>query len=170
MFLSRSVFSLFVVVCLVLLSVGCSMENGEPENTGFVPVGLWATDFDRYDIKENFLDYLMDNSAWNPENDVLQGNIVRAVDFSGSAGVLIIRVSRADGPLITNTVGRYTGVYYRDFSGSSIRLANAIDLADWSPIEASSISAALSLFTVDNSNMHVDWSFVTPYTITSSAE
>ena len=167
MFLSRKFLVLCVLVCLsaAFLFTGCSAGNGEVENTGFIPVGLWATDFDRYDITGGSLDYLMDNSSWNPENDLLQGQIVRAVDFSGNSGVLIIRVNRASGPLIANTVGRYTGVYYRDYSGSSIRLANAVDLTDWSPIEASSISAAETLFTLDNSHLHVDWSFVTPYSI-----
>ena len=170
MFLSRGALILGILVGLFILFTGCSMDNNEVEDSGFIPVGFWKTDFDSYDIRNNFLAYLMDNSAWNPEDDILQGDIVRAVDFSGNAGVPIIRVSRASGPLIENTVGRYTGVYYRDYTGSSIRLANAVDMTDWSPIEAISLSEALSLFSVDNSVLHVDWSVVSPYNILPDIE
>ncbi|MCL2008697.1 MAG: hypothetical protein FWG77_11510 [Treponema sp.] len=166
MFPSRVFFSFFSVVFLsfALLFTGCNMDDDSHTDRAFVPVGIWETDFDRYEITSNSIDYVMDNSSWNPVNDVLQGQIVRAIDFSPDAGVLIIRVNAASGPLIANTVGNYTGIYYRDFSAGSIRLANAIDLTDYSPVETDSLTEAIALFTAGNSGSHVDWSFVISYT------
>ena len=170
MFLSSSAYALYlrflaVLFCLTLLFGSCSMGNDEMEDTGFIPMGLWTTSFDRYEINNGFLDYFAEGwgEDWPP--GILKGNIARAVDFSSTAGVLIIRVTEAS----SNTVGRYTGVYYRDYAGASIRLATAIGPApDYSPVEAASLSAALSLFTVDNSNLHViDWSMVSPYTFST---
>ena len=142
------------------------MDGNETEDTGFIPVGLWSTVFDSYAITEKNLDYFMDMSEWGGDGDKLQGNIARAVDFSNTAGVLIIRVTSTAG-WIQNTVGRYTGIYYSEYTGSSIKFAAAINLSDYSSIEATSLSEALSLFTVDNSHLHVDWSLGTPYTLTS---
>ena len=175
MFLSRNVFVpwlrfLFVLaMSAILLFTGCKMDNDEideiiEEESSFIPVGFWDSGFDRYNITAGFLDYFMEGMEW--EGDVwpptiLKGNITQAVNFSGTAGVLIIRVSEAS----ANTVGMYTGVYYRDYTGSSIRLASAIGPApNFLPVEAASLPAALSLFTVDNSSIHViDWSIVSPY-------
>ena len=164
MFLSRNFFVLCVMVFLSLFVVNCSTGNDEIEDTGFIPVGFWDSGFDTYEITDNFLDYFMEGSEWEGEvwpSTILKGNIVRAVDFSGNSGVLIIRLTEAS----SNTVGMYTGVYYRDFTGNTIKLATAIGPApNFPPVETSTVAEALSLFTVDNSNIHViDWSIVSPY-------
>ena len=165
--IAQNVFALCVLLFLspILLFTGCSMDGNETEDSGFIPVGRWTTEFDRYDITKNFLDYFAEGwgEDWPPV--ILKGNIARAVDFSSSAGVLIIMATEAS----FNTAGKYTGVYYRDFTGSSIRLATAIGPApNFLPVEASSLSDALSLFTADNSNIHViDWGVVSPYTLST---
>ena len=139
------------------------MDNEEWEDRGFIPVGLWATDFDRYNITNSSLDYFAEGwgEEWPPV--ILKGSIARAVDFSSTAGVLIIMITEAS----SNTVGRYTAVYYRDYTSASIRLATAIGSApDFLPVEADSLSAALGLFTAENSSVHViDWGIVAPYTL-----
>jgi hypothetical protein len=167
MFFSRKlfVFCFAVFLSAAIFFTGCSMDNGEWEDTGFIPLGLWTTDFDRYNITDGFLDYFAEGwgEDWPPV--ILKGSIARAVDFSKNAGVLIIRVNEAS----SNTVGNYTAVYYRAYTGSSVRLANAIGPApDFSPIEAASLTAAESLFTAENSNVHViDWGVVSPYILNS---
>ena len=168
---ARRVFTLISFFCLltVFLLIGCRMEDNEREDTGFIPIGLWESAYDSYKITSTSLDYLMDASEWGGDDDILKGTIVRAVDFSDTAGVLIIKVTETGG-FIGNTVGKYTGVYYKDYTGSSIVLANAINLTDWSPVEASSESAALSLFTVDNSDLHVSWDGITPYIFTPDTQ
>ena len=159
--ITRSLFALLVMSCLsaALFLAGCTMDPDKPKNL----VGEWTTDFDSYTITDTRLEYFMDNSAWELPNTVLKGDIVLAVDFSSTSGVLIIRITEAT---TGNTVGKYTGVYYRDYTGSSIRLATAIGPApDFSPMEADSLEAARTLFTVDNIDLHIlNWAGITPYT------
>ena len=161
---TQSVITLFILLCLltVLPLAGCKIDSDEPENSGFIPVGEWATAFDSYTITETRLEYFMDNSDWGFPDSTLEGDIARAVDFSNTTGVIIIKITEAT----YNTAGKYTGVYYRDYSGSSVRLATGIGPApDYAPLEADSLSAALSLFTVDNIDIHViDWAGIAPYT------
>ena len=164
MFLFRRCFLVFLFFCLVFQFSGCRMDDEEIADSGFIPVGIWDSGFDRYTITSNSVDYFMEGSEWGGvvwPPTVLIGNIERAVDFSSSAGVLIIRITNAS----SNTVGRYTGVYYRDYVGGSVRLATAIGPApDFLPVEAASLSEALSLFTAGNSSVHVlDWGVVSPY-------
>ena len=171
MFLSRKFLYVLVFLSAAHFFTGCSMGDNEIEDTGFIPAGIWDSGFDSYEITNNSLYYFMEGSEWEGVQwppTILKGNIAEAVDFSANAGVLIIRVSEAS----SNTVGSYTGVYYRDFTGSSIRLATAIGPApDFLPIEVTSLSAALSLFTVDNSIVHIiDWSIIAPYNLRLSAQ
>ena len=149
MFVKRA--SYFVILALVasFLFLGCP-DNGNPEDTGFIPVGEWVS-YDSYTITENTIDYFMAGSEYEGvvyPDTVLKGNIEKAVDFSGDAGVLIIKITEAT----YNTVGKYTGVYYSEYSSSSIKMATAYE--DGS-VEADTLTAALSLFTVDNVGNHV---------------
>ena len=162
--ITRSLFALFAVSCLsaVLFLSGCTMDPDKPKNL----VGEWTTDFDSYTITDTRLEYFMEGTEWEGTqfpDTVLKGDIVLAVDFSSTSGVLIIRITEAT---TGNTVGKYTGVYYRDYTGSSIRLATAIGPApDFSPMEADSLEAARTLFTVDNIDLHIlNWAGITPYT------
>jgi catechol 2,3-dioxygenase-like lactoylglutathione lyase family enzyme len=144
------------MLCLAaaLVFTGCQME-GERENTGFIPVGEWSSEFDRYTITTETIDYFMEGSEWEGiifPDTILKGSIERAIDFSDSAGVLVIKITEAT----YNTHGKYTGVYYRDYSGSAIKLATAIGPEpDFAPLETDTLTEALSLFNAGNSETHV---------------
>jgi len=156
-FTRRSVFFLFVLFCLsgALLFTGCS--NGSTNDTGFIPEGVWVSEYDSYTITKTTVDY---DAGYG---SILKGTIEKPVTFSANAGVLIIKVTEVSG-YFSNTIGRYTGVYYSEFKKSSIKLANAIDPVTYDPIEADSLSAAEALFTVDKVGDHVkDWGIISPY-------
>jgi hypothetical protein len=168
----RKTFSLFAVLCLVmgaLSLVGCSEPDpAEYFDRQFVPVGEWSDGFGgEYKIKrfENTVEYNM--AAWGSPGDGdyypainFTGNIEAAIDFSGTSGVLIVKVIAASpdepGYFIDNySVGSYTGVYYKEYTSSHVFLANAINTSSYAPIEAATLNAALSTFTAGNAGTHV---------------
>jgi hypothetical protein len=143
----RKVFALAVLFCLsaVLLFTGC---NSEPDtvDTGFIPVGEWTSEWDGYVITKTSVEY-----------EELKGTIEKAIDFSVGAGVIIIKITASSGDF---TVGKYTGVYYSEYTSTSIKLANVWledSEGDWYPLETDSLSAAMSLFSVDNVGDHVSY-------------
>jgi len=141
---------MFLFLTLVVFLAGCQTEDPYAGSDGFVPVGVWVSDYDSYTITSTHVDYVFDMSEWGLPNDVLKGSIERAVNFSDNAGVLIIKITEAS----YNTVDKYTGIYYRNYSSSTINLSTAID-ADFSPIEADTLFDALFLFNAGNAGTHV---------------
>jgi len=145
-FFARKPFALAVLFCLstALLVTGCNQEP-DSENTGFVPVGEWAAEWDSYTITNTSVEY-----------GVLKGAIEKAIDFSTDAGVIIIKITESSGDF---TVGKYTGVYYSAYTSTSIKLANVwLEGSEgWYPLEAASLPAAVSLFSVDNVSDHVSY-------------
>jgi hypothetical protein len=137
----RIVFA-FIVMTMVFLTLACSTEVAD---TGFVLEGKWESPYDSYTITKTTIDYLMDNSAWGFPDTILKGSIEKAVNFSGNAGALIIKVTESS----DFTPGKYAGVYYRDGTKKSIKMATAFN-ADYSPLEKDTLSEAESLFTVDS--------------------
>jgi hypothetical protein len=154
----------FVVGALLLL--GCEQAT-EPVfyDRQFVPVGHWSFGNDFYDIEKNVLTYTSswEASDWGPAGGhTFTGDIITAVDFSETSGALIIRItgeptydSMSGTPL---TSGKYTGVYYKEYSSSHIYLANPVD-DTYAPIEVDTLNDALSTFTEGNMGVHVTmWS------------
>jgi len=154
LFFTRKPFALVVLFCLStgLLFTGCKPDPDpvpESKDTGFIPLGEWASDWDIYTITNTNVEY-------DDGYGKLNGNIEKAVDFPNNAGVLIIKITASPGDF---TVGKYTGIYYSSYTSTGIRLANVwLDGSDgWHPLEADSLSAAESLFNVDNAGDHVSY-------------
>jgi len=149
-FAKRAGYLVILALVASFLFLGCTDPKDDHEDTGFVPVGEWVS-YDSYQITENTIDYFMPGSEYAGvvyPDTVLKGNIEKAVDFSDDSGVLIIKITEAT----YNTVGKYTGVYYSEYTSSSIEMATAYE--DGS-VEAATLTAASSLFTVDNVGSHV---------------
>jgi hypothetical protein len=141
---------------------GCEQAT-EPDfyDRQFVPVGHWSFGSDFYDIEGSSLTY---TSSWAVSDygpaggHTFSGNIIAAVDFSETSGVLIIKITGAPTydfmsgtPL---TAGKYTGVYYKEFTSSHVFLANPID-SKFAPIEVDTLNSALSTFTTGAMGNHV---------------
>jgi len=146
---ARNVFTLAVVFCLstTLLFTGCKTES-DTVDTGFIPLGEWTSLYDAYNITNTGVEY--DDGYGN-----FNGAIEKAIDFSANAGALIIKITASSGDF---TVGKYTGIYYSEYASDSIKLANVwLEGSDgnWHPLEADSLSAAVSLFKMDNVGDHV---------------
>ena len=149
----------FAVLLMMLLFAGCE-EEPEIENTGFILEGEWIGNGDSYTITKTTVNYSTDDSEWEgvvyPGME-LKGDIEKSVIFSdnANAGVLIIKITMATNG---NTVDKYTGVYYMEGKKTSIKMANPIGPAPtYTPLEADSLSAAASLFSVDNVGDHVSY-------------
>jgi hypothetical protein len=132
---------------MALLFSGCQTDDEE----GFVLEGVWKAQYDSYTITKTAVSYLMDNSEWGFPDSILNGSIEKSVKFSDNAGVLIIKVTAST---TGNTVGKYTGVYYRDGTKSFIKMGNATD-ASYAPVEKGTLAEAQSTFTVDNVGNHI---------------
>jgi hypothetical protein len=160
--LGAALFALCFVMGAVLFSA-CDTGGEEYEfvDRQFIPAGYWADDFGGgYDIEKATIRYY--TAAWGNEGEEgyfpateLKGDIITAVDFSETSGVLIINVTGT--PSTGNTEGKYTGVYYKEYTAAHIYLANPID-ATFAPIETPTLNQALAAFTAGNVGTHVkDW-------------
>jgi hypothetical protein len=158
--LTRSVFAFgrraVIALCAALLFVSCQLDPGEELNTGFIPAGEWSDGYGSgYKITSAALEYYTASSAYEgvtyPAIN-LKGTIETANDFSSNAGVLLIKITEADN--IGLTVGKYTCVYYREYTSDHVLLANPVD-ALYNPIEVDTLGLAESTFTVDAVDTHV---------------
>ena len=162
MFLSRRSFILYVSVCLfaALLFTGCSTDSEDAfENVHFVPIGEWTDAYGGgYNITGSTLEYYTAEMEWEGVTYPgfnMKGDILIANDFSGKAGVLLIKITSSD--VYGLAANKYTGVYYRDYTSSHVFLVNPID-ESYVPIQTDTLAQAESLFTVDNVGNHVqDW-------------
>jgi hypothetical protein len=175
-FTKRSLLGRMVPALLVLGALFfSSCDLGGNEDFGYIPEGTWSsvwagnTGIDTYTISSTTLTYTSTptgdtSSGWS-------GTIRGAVDFSETAGVLIIQYTNpptGDWSGHAEDMG-YTGVYYSAHSAASTKFADA-----WLPgdpysterAEAVSLSAAYALFTEGNVGDHVSiWG---TYTSTST--
>jgi hypothetical protein len=140
--------ALLVLFCLLtaVLFNGCKPEEDEHENTGFIPVGEWTSEWDNYIITGTSVEHTGFNSY--------KSTIAKAIDFSNDAGVIIIKITESDNFI----VNKYTGVYYSEYTSTSIKLADVWfegNPDEWYPLETDSLSQAESLFSVDNVGDHV---------------
>ena len=145
-------FALFLSAGLLFTSCDTGGDSG---NSGFIPVGEWASAYnDGYKITNSTLEQWSADSVWDgvtyPGHNT-KGNISEAVDFSQGAGVLIIQIT-SDTTGIAS--GKFIGVYYKDYTASHVFLANAID-ASYATIVKDTLAEAKNTFNVDNVGTHV---------------
>ena len=154
----RGIFALLVLSCLftALLFTGCQQEPNGFRDVHFIPVGEWTDDWGGgYTITNTTVKYFTADSEWEgvtyPGVEI-SGTIEIAHDFSHNSGVLIIKITNATADGLTN--GKYTGVYYRDYTSSHVLLANPIDAA-YAPIQKDTFADAEKTFNADNVDTHV---------------
>jgi len=143
-------FALFLSAGLLFTSC----KTGEDSvNTGFIPVGNWTSTFnDGYKIANPAFEQWSADSVYGFST---KGNIREAVDFSPSAGVLIVQIT-SDTSSSHVPAGKFIGVYYKDFTASHVLLATAID-ASYVTIAKDTLADAKNTFNVDNVGTHVTY-------------
>jgi hypothetical protein len=163
--LFNKAFLFALALCLlagVLVLAGCENET-EPQfiDRQFIPAGEWASPYDDYyDIQGRTVHYhtdaYEDNDGEEPDYSTpeknLKGDIILAVDFSETSGVLIIKVT-SESNVSDFAKDKFTGIYYSDYTASSIKLANP-----WIGIEVvqkDTLNEAIKTFTVDSVGDHV---------------
>ena len=156
-FFARKTFALAVLFCLstAFLFIGCNTDPdpdtvpGPDVYTSFIPVGEWKGDYgDSYTITDTSVVY-DDGFGYGD----FTSTILRASNFSADSGVLIIKITSST---VGFTVDKFTGVYYKGYSGSHVYLANPIN-ESYAPIEKDTLAEAQTTFTVDNVNTHVTY-------------
>jgi hypothetical protein len=160
--IARSAFILLVVLFLtsVFLLIGC---RDEPEadpisvDTMLIPTGSWTDDFGSgYNITNSTLEYYTAETEWEGTTypgENTKGNIKEAVNFSQSAGVLLVQITESS---IGGINDKFIGVYYKDYTSSHVFLANAID-ESYNYIVMNTLAEAKNTFTVDNVDTHVTY-------------
>jgi hypothetical protein len=152
---ARKKFALAVVFCLstAFLFTGCKTDD-DPEDTGFIPVGEWADDYGSgYNITASSFEYYTAYYSEEYPGENIKGSIKEAVDFSQDAGVLLIQITTSS---TEGHTGKFTGVYYRDYTVSHVFLANAVD-GSYNLIVKNTLDEAKNTFTVDNVETHVTY-------------
>jgi hypothetical protein len=148
-------FTLMLCFVMGVLSLTACEQATEPVffDRQFIPVGNWASPAgDGYDIYRDTARSWM--PAYGPEwpASELTGNIVAAVDFSENSGALILKVTKVEGSF-SNQVGKYTAIYYSEYTSLQVKMANPIG-PTYAPIEADTLNAAFSIFTPGNMGAH----------------
>ena len=155
----RGIFALIVVSFLftALLFTGCEHEPDDDPGHELDNrlIGTWTDPvyFDSYTITATSVSY----GSWS--------GTIRDVTTSGNAGVIIIEYEEGkeqtyntwgqddDGNWIIvgskERPGNFLGVYYQNLSDVSVQMSNAIDIVTYDPVEASTLNAAKSKFTLD---------------------
>jgi hypothetical protein len=151
-----------------LALAGCE-QTTEPEfeNKHFVPVGHWSFGSDAYDIEKTSLTYasswsesVYDGITYPAGGHTFSGDIIEAIDFSETSGALIIKITGTPTydamSTILLTAGKYTAVYYKEYTSSHVFLANPVD-SDNNPIEVNTLDLALNTFTPGKWGDHVSY-------------
>ena len=141
-------YAIFAVLLAMLLFASCE-EEPEIVNTGFIPVGEWTDSYGgSYTITNTSIVY-DDGYGYGD----FTGSILITNNFTVDSGVLIIKILSSN---VGYTINKFTGVYYKEYTGSHVYLANAID-ESYAPIEKDTLAEAQTTFTVDNVNTHVTY-------------
>ena len=142
-----------VVLILAIMFMGCQLNDDGFEDAGFIPVGEWSDGFDGgYNITEFSVEYYSPDYGPDFPAQTLKGNIEKVVGFSDNSGALVIKITQAEN--MEHTPGKYTCVYYKEYSDNHVLLANPVGPA-YETIEVDSLNAALALFTSGNMSTHV---------------
>jgi hypothetical protein len=152
----------------VLLLVGCNTDTNHTD-VHFIPVGKWVYSFSDYsdpdkkvttlwDIKADTIEY---DDGFGGEFGGFTGLIRYASDFNEKSGVLIVEYTT---PPIDVTTG-WTGVYYREYKGNSIQIADAYD-SDYNHVVTETLDEAKETFSINNIGDHIeDWGAIAPYSL-----
>jgi hypothetical protein len=160
-----------LAVCLLAVFLtGCNNgtiddDVNKPGTLPVILVGKWAN-YDEYIIKteiiegkeEHTIGYLMNDDEWPFE---YKGTIRFVSNYNSSSGIIIIEYTNN---LFSDPNKPFTGIYYRDLTSTTVKLANAINLNDnYSSADTATLEEAIKKFTLGRMGNYIDWSVVTPY-------
>ena len=148
-------FSFFIILTMSFIFIGCPMNEDDHEDAGFIPVGEWSDGFGSgYNITDSSIEYYSPDFGEEYPPQSFTGIIERAIDFSNDTGVLIIKIAVCEN--INLSPGKYTCVYYKDYTVNHVFLANPIGPEPaYETIEANTLDQAISLFNAGNMSTHV---------------
>jgi hypothetical protein len=163
-----------------LLLVGCNnavgYDAGEMASSRTVLdtpdiYGIWQYSYDYYDnldvhhfgyekyvITASSLTYTTDDNLYGSYGNYT-ANIVDVVDNDSTSGVIIIQYIS---PPPDGTADYYNAVYFNNLTATTVKLANAINLSDYSSSEEEDEEDAYANFTWANVDNYVDWDIVNP--------
>jgi len=160
-----------LLICLALSLLwaafaGCDTGTvGEDDGNipGTLPAGLAGTweDFDSFTIDTTAtpatLEYNDGGYGFG-----YKGNIVFVSNYDSGSGIIIVQYTTPPTEGYIN--GRnYHGVYYRELTSDTVKLANTTNLSDYSSVDTVASGDAINKFTKGKMGDYVDWSYVPPY-------
>ena len=157
---------LFLGVCLLIGAlgfVGCDLlgktdETEKPDLGGNISalVGTWDSGSDSYTITTTTIVY--DDGSNGEWGFSYKGNICHVSNFNAVSGVVIIEYTEAP---TSGTSGNFIGIYYRDLTATTVKLANSYDPEG---TETATLDTAKAKFTQGNADTLVSWTYVQPQT------
>jgi len=142
------------------LFFGCKQEPGDPEyELDERLIGTWTSTYsDSYTITATYFSY--DDGFGSG----YAGTIRHATAFSNTAGVIIIEYDADKKPMYYDEnfnpnippKGNFVGIYYDNLSPDiSVQIAQAINLADYTGAETTTLDAAKVVFTLDKEGDYI---------------
>ena len=80
-----------------------------------------------------------------------EGNIAVVVNSSPNSGIIIVKYTKG----APDSNSKYTGVYYRNLTTTTVQLANAYNTSDWTPAVTATLEEAKANFTSSNVGNYV---------------
>jgi hypothetical protein len=142
--------------------MGCSSD---PDDTGNL-VGKWVNVYDPGGPNQFVTTIYISGGAVMYEGNY-EAVIVNAPDFEAPHGFLIIQFTKYatnydNNPVSTHAnVGKYSALYWKDLTVSSVFLADAYSGIDHAI--KNTLGEAYAAFTNDTAGTFVDWSQTSPY-------
>ena len=156
-FIKKAEIAGIILLGLLLVLGSCSTSSADDTNyPGVLPdglIGTWSfdgTNADRYTIDSDTIKHEM---VWESDDYGFTGTISFVSNYSSSSGVIIFEYSSGD----FITPGTYDAVYYRDLTPTTVKLADAINLNDFSSSATATLDQAVAKFTRGNWGKFVNW-------------
>ena len=139
--LKKAAFAAFVLLFLTTVLTGCDSNGGSGPPLRDRLVGVWGTQFDKFIITQDTLNYVGYTS--------FAGYIHRVIELRGeeASGVIIIQYSEP--PSSNNFPNGFTAIYIRGNPDSNnLHISIAFSVDDWeTPVDVETLQEAIDIFT-----------------------
>ena len=160
----RFVFAALVLVLLAAFLSGCKTEPEDDTNyEGELPAGLigkWVFDKDNwYEIQESGGSYkliytaIFDDPEWGYFDYSFEGDIEFISNYSSNSGIIIVKYTYGE----YDDTKPYTGIYYREITSSTVKLANVWDLKKKDSADTTTLEEAIDKFTRSKTGKYVGY-------------
>ncbi|MDR1390001.1 MAG: hypothetical protein LBJ31_08500 [Treponema sp.] len=131
-------------------------DTNIPGSLPYLLQGQWAYgSSEKYTITATTIEYTYEGG---PPDYNYKGDIKFVSNYSADSGVIIIEYIIKPGYLAYNDKD-FFAIYYRNLNANWVKLANAINLSDFTAPDTETLNEAIQKFTRTQMGNYVNWNF-----------